>query len=158
VIIIASSFFLVLDNPVNDPESPLRVTLFYIDSVFTFIFAFEALIKIIAFGFINTSLKDQKPYLGVGWNILDILVVLTALLDFFVADSSSALKSLKALRALRALRPLRVISRNEGLKIVVESIFSSLPALANVMLVSGLFTFIYAIVGINFFKGKFYYC
>ena len=56
-IIIISSLFLVLDSPVNDPNSSLKLTIFYIDSVFTFIFMVEALIKIIAFGFIFTSLE-----------------------------------------------------------------------------------------------------
>ena len=62
------------------------------------------------------------------------------------------------MRALRALRPLRVISRNEGLKLVVNSLFSSLPAMGNVMLVCGLFVLIFAILGVNFFKGRFYSC
>ena len=80
--------------------------------------------------------------------------MLASLADFFIGPSGgSALKSLKALRALRALRPLRVISRNEGLKLVVNALFSSLPALGNVMLVCGLFVLIFAILGINFFKG-----
>lgn len=156
VIIIVSSFFLILDNPTHDPNSTLRNIIYYIDSIFTFIFAFEALIKIIALGFMFTSLRYQKAYLRVGWNILDFIVASTALIDFFI--DKRALKSLKALRALRAIRPLRVISRNEGLKIVVESIFSSLPALGNVMLVSSLFLIIYAILGINLFKGTFFYC
>jgi hypothetical protein len=80
------------------------------------------------------------------------------MIDFTLDGEASALKSLKALRALRALRPLRVISRNEGLKLVVNSLFSALPALGNVMLVCGLFVLIFAILGTNFFKGKYFRC
>lgn len=72
--------------------------------------------------------------------------------------NTESLKSLKALRAFRALRPLRVISRNEGLQIVVNTLFSSLPALKNVMMVTALILLIFAIMGVNFFKGAFYSC
>lgn len=73
-------------------------------------------------------------------------------------NGGQALRSLKALWALRALWPLRVVSWNEGLKLVVNSLFSALPAMLNVMLVCLLFVLIFAILGMNFFKGEFYHC
>lgn len=100
-------------------------------------------------------------YIMNGWNILDFVIVVSSLVDLgFTLSNSNAntesLKSLKALRAFRALRPLRVISRNEGLQIVVNTLFASLPALKNVMMVTGLILLIFAIMGVNFFKGQFY--
>ena len=65
---------------------------------------------------------------------------------------------MKALRALRALRPLKVISRNEGLKIVVNALFAAIPSLGHVILISSLAVFVFGIIGINFFKGTFYFC
>ena len=65
---------------------------------------------------------------------------------------------MKALRAIRALRPLRMISRNEGLRLVVNSLFSSVPAMTNVLLVCLILLLIFAIMGVNFFKGRFYSC
>ena len=76
-----------------------------------------------------------------GWNILDFVVVSASLLDLFVyiqnTDSvdTEQLKSLKALRALRALRPLRMISRNEGMRLVVNALFASIPSMTNVLIV-----------------------
>jgi len=70
----------------------------------------------------------------------------------------NTLKSFKVLRTLRALRLLRVISKNQGLKLAVGSLFASMPAIANGMLVCALIVFIYAIVGISFFKGQFFRC
>ena len=67
-------------------------------------------------------------------------------------------KSMKALRALRALRPLRMVSRNEGLKIVVNALIEAIPQLGNVTLITFLALFIFGILGINFFKGRFFYC
>ena len=118
------------------------------------------MIKITALGFFcNTLPKKNKPYILNGWNILDFLVVVTSLADFmFSGQAGEVLSGIKALRALRALRPLRVISRNQGLKLVVNALFSSIPAMLNVILVCGVFLLIFAVIGINFFKGKFYFC
>jgi hypothetical protein len=81
-------------------------------------------------------------------------------LMFLISGNSSggALKSLKALRVLRALRPLRVIGRNEGLRLVVNALISSIPAMTNVLMICMLFLMIFAIMGINFFKGQFHSC
>lgn len=68
------------------------------------------------------------------------------------------LRSFKILRCLRALRPLRVISRSEGLQIAIGSLGNSLPAIGNGIIVASLIVFIYAIIGISFFKGSFFYC
>lgn len=108
------------------------------------------------------------------WNVLDIIVVAASLMDFVVmvkASGASAdeeessngaltsnLKSVKALRALRALRPLRMISRNQGMKLIVNALLASLPSIMNVTIVCMLFILIFAIVGVSFFKGAYGFC
>jgi len=64
----------------------------------------------------------------------------------------------KSLRALRALKPLRMVSRNPGMKAVVNCIIGAIPAIADVMLVMMLFLIIFAIMGVQLLKGKFYRC
>lgn len=66
--------------------------------------------------------------------------------------------SLKALRVFKGLRPLRVISKDEGLKLIVSALLNSIPALGNVLMVSSLFLFLFAIIGLNLFSGMFYSC
>ena len=58
-LIIISSILLVVDNPLADPNSPTIVFVGYIDHCFTILFTLEALIKIIALGFLfnNVSLR-----------------------------------------------------------------------------------------------------
>ena len=163
VLIILNSLALVLDSPLNDPESKLSIALKYIDIIFTIIFAIEALLKIIAMGFFWNNLPGIEAYIMNGWNILDFIIVCASLADLGVTFSTStadtsSLKSLKSLRAIRAVRPLRMISRNEGLQIVINTLFSSIPALKNVMMVTILLLLIFAIMGVNFFKGSFYQC
>mmetsp|Transcript_5497 Transcript_5497/g.8600 ORF Transcript_5497/g.8600 Transcript_5497/m.8600 type:complete len:103 (+) Transcript_5497:4506-4814(+) len=87
-----------------------------------------------------------------------ILVYINEYEYFQTNLDSQTLKSFKVLRTLRALRPLRMISKNQGLKLAVGSLFGALPAIANGMIVCSLFVLIYAIIGINFFKGQFYHC
>lgn len=155
----------------NDPSSTKQRIIRVVDSIFTFIFFLEAMIKIIALGFYlenNFEHPEARPYIRSAWNILDFLVVIASMIDFIVflqeervaskTNTLKALKALRALRVLRALRPLRMISRNEGLKLVVNALLNSIPSMTNVMLVCTLFLMIFAITGINFFKGKFYHC
>jgi len=70
----------------------------------------------------------------------------------------SQFAALKALRALRALRPLRVISKDEGMKLVVMALMASIPSMSNVLLVCSLFILIFSIMGVSFFKGMFSSC
>lgn len=160
VFIILNSLALILDNPIKDPDGWLRKSLSYLDIFFTLVFAIEAAMKIVALGFFCSRLPGISGYIVNGWNILDFAIVCASLVDlsFTLSGSGGAqsLSSLKALRAFRALRPLRVISRNESLQLVINTLFSSIPAMTNVMLVTILILLIFAIMGVNFFKGEFY--
>lgn len=164
-LILCSSLTLIIDNPLYDPHSTLVRILFYADIVFSIMFLIEAVFKILALGFLWNRIPTVNAYMQNGWNILDFVVVGASLVDlyftFFAVEQEtdlSTLKSLKALRALRALRPLRMVSRNEGLRIVVNALFASIPAMTNVVLVCILIFVIFSVLGINFFKGSFFYC
>ena len=155
--------YLIVDNPLYNPNSSLSKALDQINFVFTFLFFVEMWAKVIALGFISSSIQIN-PYIRNGWNILDFIVVLASLFDIFTlfqdtgSVNTSQLKSLKALRALRALRPLRMISRNEGMRLVVNALFAAIPPMTNVLIVCMLFVLIFACTGISFFAGMFYYC
>jgi hypothetical protein len=60
---------------------------------------------------------------------------------------------MRSFRALRALKPLRVVSKNEGIKIVVDSLLKSIPSLINVLFIILLFLGIFGILGVQLFKG-----
>ena len=68
------------------------------------------------------------------------------------------LKFIKALRMLRVARPLRMISRNEGLKVAVQSLINAIPGIVNVLVICVLFFMLFGIFGTNYFKGKLFYC
>jgi hypothetical protein len=65
---------------------------------------------------------------------------------------------IKILRLLRTLRPLRVISHNIAMKLIVASLFESVGAIFNVIIVVVAVWLMFAIFAINIFAGKFFYC
>lgn len=94
-------------------------------------------------------------YLKSGWNCLDSVVVVVSIVNMASATSSGFLKTL---RILRAFRPLRVISRNENLKVVVQTIFASLPHLLTLVIVALIFLLIFALLFLQYMNGKFLAC
>uniref|UniRef100_A0A8C2F724 Voltage-dependent T-type calcium channel subunit alpha n=1 Tax=Cyprinus carpio TaxID=7962 RepID=A0A8C2F724_CYPCA len=101
-------------------------------------------------------------YLKSSWNVLDGLLVFVSFVDFLVSLASSGgnriLGILRVLRLLRTLRPLRVISRAPGLKLVVETLITSLRPIGNIVLICCAFFIVFGILGVQLFKGKFYHC
>jgi hypothetical protein len=64
----------------------------------------------------------------------------------------------KIIRMARLLRPLRVISKNENLKLSMQALWISIPAVTALLVIVLLFFIIFAIIGINLLKGKSFYC
>lgn len=119
----------------------------------TAIFCLEAVMKIIAYGFV---LGHKHTYLRNCGNIMDFIIVVFSVVSLSVSNSQT--KALKAFRLLRVLRPLRVISRNEGLRLGVQSLIMSVPDILNVFIISLLFFLVFGIFCVNYFKGTFFYC
>jgi Ion transport protein len=71
-IILVSTVQLAIDNPLNDPQNEFSKALNVIETVLTSIFMFEAVLKIIATGFIGCG---STSYIRSGWNILDLIVL-----------------------------------------------------------------------------------
>ena len=151
-LILVSSLMLAIDSPSVDPKSKLKEVLDVIDLVFVIIFTIEMVLKVIALGFVG-----EGGYLRNSWNVLDFLIVVIGIL-LQATKGNDSLASLKSLRTFRALRPIRMASRNEGMKIVVNALFQSIPPISNVLLVCLLFYMIFGILGVSLFSGKFQYC
>ena len=94
---------------------------------------------------------DDGSYLRDSWNQLDFFIVLTSLVDFFLRNVD--LPFIKILRLLRALRPLRVISHNQSLRLIVAALFESVGSIFNVSIVVLVVWLMFAIFGINSYKG-----
>jgi len=152
VLIVFSCIQLALDAPTVHPESDLASVLKAADVSFTLIFLGEAIIKVIAMGFV----MHPGAYLRSPANCFDFFIVIVSLA--VETMSASALKFMRSFRLFRALRPLRLLNRVKSMQIVVATLLHVLPDLGSVMLL-GLFQFlIFAILGSQLFAGKFDYC
>ena len=112
LLIAISSIFLALDNPLNNPNSNFASFLVYSDYILTSFFFAEAILKIIAFGFL---FNGEVSYIRNGWNAIDFVVVIISIASLVITGNK--FKIVKIFRLLRILRPLRVVSKNKGLKI-----------------------------------------
>ena len=59
---------------------------------------------------------------------------------------------------LRVLRPLKTIKRVPKLKAVFDCVINSLKNVFNILIVYILFLLIFAMVGVQLFNGKFFFC
>ncbi|XP_028830078.1 voltage-dependent T-type calcium channel subunit alpha-1I-like isoform X2 [Denticeps clupeoides] len=145
-----------LERPRIHQGSLERVFLTISNYIFTAIFVAEMTVKVVSMGLY----LGERAYLRSSWNILDGFLVLVSLVDIMVSITGGAkiLGVLRVLRLLRTLRPLRVISRAPGLKLVVETLITSLKPIGNIVLICCAFFIIFGILGVQLFKGKFYFC
>ncbi|XP_066283363.1 voltage-dependent L-type calcium channel subunit alpha-1D-like isoform X4 [Branchiostoma lanceolatum] len=149
--ILISSAALAAEDPLK-AESPRNKILGYMDYVFTSAFTIEIILKVIVFGFI----MHPGSFCRSAFNLLDLLVVTVSLIS--IALPKGGVSVVKILRVLRVLRPLRAINRAKGLKHVVQCVFVAIKSIGNIMLVTFLLQFIFAVIGVQLFKGKFQYC
>uniref|UniRef100_G3PPQ0 Sodium channel protein n=1 Tax=Gasterosteus aculeatus aculeatus TaxID=481459 RepID=G3PPQ0_GASAC len=113
--------------------------------VFTFIYTFEATIKVLSRGFCVggfTFLKDP-------WNWLDFMVISMAYLTEFVD-----LGNVSVLRTFRVLRALKTITVIPGLKTIVGALIQSVKKLADVMILTVFCLSVFALIGLQLFMGN----
>uniref|UniRef100_A0A8C1G700 Voltage-dependent T-type calcium channel subunit alpha n=1 Tax=Cyprinus carpio TaxID=7962 RepID=A0A8C1G700_CYPCA len=158
VIIFLNCITIAMERPRIDPSSAERIFLTLSNYIFTAIFVTEMTIKVVALGWC----LGKNTYLKSSWNILDGMLVMISVIDILVSLISNSgtkiLGMLRVLRLLRTLRPLRVISRAPGLKLVVETLMSSLKPIGNIVVICCAFFIIFGILGVQLFKGKFFVC
>ncbi|XP_074169210.1 voltage-dependent L-type calcium channel subunit alpha-1D isoform X11 [Rhinolophus sinicus] len=151
VFIMLSSASLAAEDPIRS-HSFRNTILGYFDYAFTAIFTVEILLKMTTFG----AFLHKGAFCRNYFNLLDMLVVGVSLVSFGI--QSSAISVVKILRVLRVLRPLRAINRAKGLKHVVQCVFVAIRTIGNIMIVTTLLQFMFACIGVQLFKGKFYRC
>jgi len=156
-LIIMNCVTLAVNQPGADglgPQGTLGNVLTNMDMFFTIAFICEFSFKLIAFGLI----LHPGSYSRNSWNLLDGFIVVTSFIELGSSGDDSNMGSLRALRALRALRPLRLISRLEGLQIVINTMLRAFKPCASVASVALVFYTVFSIVGVNLFGGRFYSC
>ncbi|MPC08106.1 Muscle calcium channel subunit alpha-1 [Portunus trituberculatus] len=168
VCILISSGMLAAEDPLRS-DSQHNTILNYFDIFFTSVFTVEIFLKMVAYGFI----LHKGAFLRSAFNGLDLLVVAVSLISFSFNKIMSAkwvsvrvteaqkydpvfrdgaISVVKILRVLRVLRPLRAINRAKGLKHVVQCVIVAIKTIGNIMLVTCLLEFMFAVIGVQLFK------
>lgn len=152
-----SCFFLMVTPPAEDLPGDVPIVPFVEmvrwNQVFTFLFLFEAIVRIVSDGLYFT----RTAYLKSGWNIIDFTVLTLSLVDEFgllQGDGGTA----KVIRMGRALKPLRLMKRNQGMRQVIDALISTMMPVAYVVLFSLFNYFTFAIIGVGLFAGNFSRC
>nr|XP_012597610.1 sodium channel protein type 10 subunit alpha isoform X2 [Microcebus murinus] len=116
-----------------------------VEYVFTVIYTFEALLKILARGFC----LNEFTYLRDPWNWLDFSVITLA----YVGEAID-LRGISGLRTFRVLRALKTVSVIPGLKVIVGALIHSVRKLADVTILTVFCLSVFALVGLQLFKGN----
>ncbi|CAH1153243.1 unnamed protein product [Phaedon cochleariae] len=151
VCIMVSSALLAVEDPI-DADSDTNKVLSTFDVFFTVIFSIELMLKTTAYG----CILHEGAFLRSAFNMLDLLVVCVSLVSIY--NSQGAMSVVKILRVLRVLRPLRAINRAKGLKHVVQCVIVAVKTIGNIVLVTCLLQFMFAVIGVQLFKGKLSHC
>eukprot|EP01065_Artemidia_motanka_P005947 TRINITY_DN12893_c0_g1_i2.p1 TRINITY_DN12893_c0_g1~~TRINITY_DN12893_c0_g1_i2.p1 ORF type:complete len:2152 (+),score=533.99 TRINITY_DN12893_c0_g1_i2:83-6538(+) len=145
-LIMVNAVLISLDSPRVQSHSPnLHSFLEVTDYVFAVVFVLECLLNVFVFGL---YLESESAYLRDGWNRVDMLVAFSALLATVVPE----------LKPFRALRTLRLIVRLSGTRRVAGMFFATLPEVSDTALLLLFFMFVWAVFGVQLFKGQFYRC
>ena len=138
IVIITSS--IVVGVGTYDLSDSWTQALGYTDYAVTVFFVIEILIRF--FGE-----KKKVDFFKDGWNIFDLVIVISSLIP------AGAGTSVVVLRLLRLMRLLRVISFIPEMRFVVEALLMSLRKSVYVLILIFVLLYIYAVAGVILFEG-----
>ncbi|XP_039472111.1 voltage-dependent T-type calcium channel subunit alpha-1H-like isoform X1 [Oreochromis aureus] len=149
---------IAMERPSINPKSMERLILNASCCVFTAVFLIEMVIKVIALGLVIGKGSYCRSY----WNLMDGFLVILSLTNFIItlvtSDKKNMLSILKVFRLLRTLRTLRMIKQTPKLKLAVKALVASAKPIGNIVLICCVLFFFFGILGVQLFKGKFFYC
>lgn len=150
-----SSVCSALDKPRLDPRGPAKRALFQVEVIFSAVFCAEALLKMVSQGL----LLHRGAYLRTRWGVFEAAVALSGLLHVVLpGDEDSGSAFLVVGRTVRVLRVLRLANRVRSLRVVTDSLTSSLGGYVNVLIFAVLVYLGFGILGMNLFQGRLWYC
>ncbi|CAK9822074.1 Sodium channel protein 60E [Anthophora retusa] len=138
--IVLNTGFLAMEH--HGMSESIRQALNIGNKVFTSIFTFECLLKLLAL---------SKDFFANGWNNFDLIIVSASLIDL----TFELVDGLSVLRGLRLLRVLKLAQSWTTMKVLLSIIISTIGALGNLTLVLVIVIYIFAVIGMQLF-GKDY--
>lgn len=83
----------------------------------------------------------------------DLIIVFASLMELLVAPESAGIVS--ALRAFRLIRLFKLARSNVTLRCLLDSIAYTIAAIGNFMVLLAIFIYVFALLGMEMFAGKF---
>jgi hypothetical protein len=110
--------------------------------IFTILFTLECILKIIGLTF--------SEWRSDFFNITDLIIVITSCIELM-----AHFEMIAALRALRLFRLIKLVRNNYTLRCLLDSIAETLSQVANFMVILAIFIYVFALLGMEIFAGKF---
>ncbi|XP_018650448.1 voltage-dependent calcium channel [Schistosoma mansoni] len=151
IVICASSIALAAEDPISE-QSKRNTILEHFDYAFTGVFTIELILKVIDLGVV----LHPGSYFRDTWNILDAIVVFFALVAF-VVRSATSLGANWYKYISKEFKYDKVVTCITC-SAVFDCVISSLKNVFNILIVYWLFQFIFAVIAVQLFQGKFFYC
>jgi len=136
-VIVANTVVLALER--HGPSAQWTTDLEYCNWAFTAAFTVEAVLKIVAYGFVG--------YIKKAWNTLDFFIVAVSIAGIFGNIGGGA----SVFRVLRVLRVLKIVQYAGGVLRLFRTLLLSAPALLNVGSLILLLFFCFAVLGVQLF-------
>lgn len=113
-----------------------------INYFFTSVFTLELIFKIIG--------QSPKEFIMDKFNIFDSIIVLISLVELFFSSGSGGVSALRAFRLFRIFK----LFRTGNLRVLLDSIAYTMGTIGNYVILLGLFIYVYALLGMQFFAGN----
>ena len=158
-----SLIIMAFDSP-SQTNLKRKNYLYIIDSISTFIFIIEALLKSISFGFL---FNGENSYLRYEYNFIDFcslifsiiyLILIIKITSNSQQDKNKQLGILRIIKLFRLVRIKKLIGLSRRLKATLKAYYKSLIQLLKLILIELLIILIFDIIGVNYFRGRFSRC
>lgn len=87
------------------------------------------------------------------FNVFDLIIVISSLFEILIRTSSKGIIS--ALRAFRLFRLIKLARSNHTLRCLLDSIAHTIIAIGNFTVILCIFIYVFSLLGMSMFAGKF---
>lgn len=158
IVLCVDTIVMCVERPSIAEGSSERVVLNGIDVMCETIFTLEAIVKMFALGVRhhrNSYFKDK-------WNVYDLSLLVCSwsllAIRYSGSHSDAATTTMWILQIYRTFRPFRLVQRIPSLKQTLRMLLMSVRPIGNLLLMGSVFYIIFAIWGVQMFKGGFFFC
>jgi hypothetical protein len=150
--ILLSTIILIIENPFEPQTTTPWQIIIYIDILITIVYAIEAVLKILACGFV---LGSETYLLRDYWNILDFIVFVVSLIGAIPQEDGTLIRSFKVIRAIRFIKIGR---RLPSIRVATTAMLAASHNIFRILIFSMCFLIMFGLFGMTFLKNSFYYC